>query len=407
MSSLGASVQERLQDLSRQHRRRRLVPMSCDEPGWVIVDGQRLIDFSSNDYLGLSHHPALKAAAMDAIERWGTGARGSRLVCGHSHLHQQLEEQLMAWSGFERALVFNSGYDANVGMISTLLGRSDTVFFDTHNHASLYDGALMARCKLIRYPHLDLAYLESRLKDFRAAHPHGHGAIVTDSVFSVWGDVAPLPNLQTLADQYGVWLIVDDAHGVGVFGEAGRGVWDHQGLAPSPSLMVMGTFSKALGSMGAYVLGPAVMMDWFINRCRSLIYTTALPPAVIAANQAALQLVWSDAAYQQRCWTAVQELSNTWAQLSRKPWSDVNSLHDSGFGTEGLQSSSQSPIRPWVMGQPEPTMAMVERLKHAGLLTVGLRPPTVPEGQSLLRMTVTAAHTQTMLAALCQALVNA
>ncbi|WAC08829.1 MAG: 8-amino-7-oxononanoate synthase [Thermodesulfobacteriota bacterium] len=336
----------------------------------VVVGGKRVIQFSSNNYLGLTNHPALKRAAQEAIERYGVGTGASRLIAGNLELYEQLEKNLARFKGTESAIVFPTGYQTNVGTISALMGEKDLIFSDALNHASIVDGCRLCGAKIIIYPHRDLDALEQLIKTAPQAK---NRMIITDGVFSVDGTIAPLPGLVELAGRYGCWLMVDEAHATGVLGNRGRGTAEHFGVEKGVDIH-MGTFSKALGSLGGYVAGSKNLIDFLINKSRSLIYTTGLPPSVVAVNRAALELVENGLDLRKALWERVGFFRN-----------ELNRL---GFNT----FSSEAQIIPVIIGDPVKTMDVFQYLFSRGVLAYGVRPPTVPEGLSRIRIAVMATH---------------
>jgi 8-amino-7-oxononanoate synthase len=336
----------------------------------VVVGGKRVIQFSSNNYLGLANHPALKRAAQEAIERYGVGTGASRLIAGNLELYEQLEKNLAQFKGTEAAIVFPTGYQTNVGTIAALMGEKDLIFSDALNHASIVDGCRLCGAKIIIYPHRDLDALEQLIKTVSQAK---NRMIITDGVFSVDGTIAPLPGLVELAKRYRCWLMVDEAHATGVLGNRGRGTAEHFGVEHGVNIH-MGTFSKALGSLGGYVAGSKNLIDFLINKSRSLIYTTGLPPAVLAVNCAALELVENGLDLRKALWERVVFFRN-----------ELNKL---GFNT----FSSEAQIIPVIIGDPVKTMEVFQYLFSRGVLAYGVRPPTVPEGLSRIRIAVMANH---------------
>jgi len=336
----------------------------------VVVGGKRVIQFSSNNYLGLANHPALKRAAQEAIERYGVGTGASRLIAGNLELYEHLEKNLAQFKGTESAIVFPTGYQTNVGTISALMGEKDLIFSDALNHASIVDGCRLCGAKVIIYPHRDLDALGQLIKTASQAK---NRMIITDGVFSVDGTIAPLPGLVELAKRYGCWLMVDEAHATGVLGNRGRGTAEHFGVEHGVDIH-MGTFSKALGSLGGYVAGSKNLIDFLINKSRSLIYTTGLPPAVLAVNCAALELVENGLNLRKALWERVVFFRN-----------ELNRL---GFNT----FSSEAQIIPVIIGDPVKTMEVFQYLFSRGVLAYGVRPPTVPEGLSRIRIAVMATH---------------
>jgi len=336
---------------------------------WVErEDGRRLLNLSSNDYLGLASHPAVREAAARAAGR-GAGATASRLIVGTDAATSALEERLADFQGTEAALVFGSGFLANVGVVSALVGSDDAVFSDRLNHASIIDGCRLSRAAIHRYDHVDVDQLETLLQRDRSRRK----LIVTESVFSMDGDVAPLAELVELKERYGAALLVDEAHADGVFGPHGEGMAHELGLADRIDLH-LGTFGKAFGVYGAYVAGGAVWVRYLLNAARSFVFTTALPPAVIGAVDAALDLV--------------READDARVELRAK----ASAFRD-GLRTLGLDTQrSLTQIVPAVVGGNEAALDLARALEEQGVLAVAIRPPTVPQGRARLRFSITAAH---------------
>jgi len=365
-------------------RQRRLVE-GFPEPGdatLVRIDGRVLRNFCSNDYLGLSQHPALIRAATDCMGRFGFGAGAAHLVTGHSYEHHALEEELAAFTGRERALLFSSGYLANLGVISALADRHDWILADRANHASLLDGARLSGAQLKRYAHGDAAAAERAL----AAQARSAPLIVTDGVFSMDGDIAPLAALAALAARHGGALMVDDAHGLGVIGAGGGGALEQAGLDAQAVPLLVGTLGKAFGSFGAFVAGSSALIELLIQRARTYIYTTALPPALAAATRAALRLARNESWRRERVDTLVRRFRAAAATL----------------GLPLLPSST--PIQPLIVGDAAGALALSEALLQAGFCVAAIRPPTVPAGSSRLRITLSAAHREQDVDALAQTL---
>lgn len=332
-----------------------------------LTGGPELLDFSSNDYLALSEHPALIAAATEALERYGAGAGAARLMSGSFPVHQELEQAVAKLKGKEAALLFGSGYAANVGIIAALMGRDDIIFTDRLNHASIYDGCRLAGAKLARFRHNDLDHLEELL---RSRSVKGAKLIVVESVYSMDGDRAPLAELVQLKERYGCLLMVDEAHATGVFGMNGGGMIEEAGVAGGVDL-AMGTFGKALGSYGAYVAAGRTMIDFLVNRARSFIFSTALPPAVAAASLAAVQLIQREPLLRQELHSRVAVFKEALCQ---------------GGITADLGPTQIIPIQ---LGKSTRAVAAAEQLREHGLFVPAVRPPTVPEGTARLRFSVT------------------
>ncbi len=339
----------------------------------VRVDGQQVLSFASNDYLGLANHPELITAAQEASAHFGVGAGASHLMTGHHAMHQRLEAQLADFVGLPAALLFSTGYMANLGVIAALTGREGVVFADRLNHASLIDAVLLSRAQHVRYPHLDLGALERRLASSTAKVK----LIATDAVFSMDGDIAPLPQLLDLAERYGAWLYVDDAHGFGVLGRTGGGVLQHFGLASlPPSLIYMATLGKAAGVAGAFVAGSPELIDWLVHKARTYVYTTAMPPLLMAASARSLELIRAEPWRREHLAALIERLRT---------------------GAEGLPwrlMPSQTPIQPLVVGPSEAALKLAEGLRRRGILVPAIRPPTVPVGTARLRISLSAAHTE-------------
>jgi 8-amino-7-oxononanoate synthase len=348
----------------------------------VQVDGREVVAFCSNDYLGLADHPLVTEAFVDAARRWGVGSGASHLVSGHCSEHHALEEELAAFTGRPRALLFSTGYMANLAVGSTLLTRSDRVLEDRLNHASLLDAGLATGADFARYPHGDAAELRRRL----AAHHAGHTLVATDGVFSMDGDISPLPELARLCSEFGAWLFVDDAHGFGVLGANGGGSVEAAGLGIDDVPVLMCTLGKALGTFGAFVAGSETLIESLIQHGRTYIYTTALPPAVAAATRAALRVMQDESWRRAR----VLGLARTFAVAARDLGLDV--------------MPSLTPIQPIVLGSESAALAASRALIEQGLWVPAIRPPTVPTGSSRLRVTFSAAHSDQEVARLVEAL---
>ena len=376
--------------------RRRRVLGSAQGPR-AVVDGRPLVAFCSNDYLGLAAHPDLIAAVQRAASEAGVGAGASHLVCGHHELHHRLEERLATFVGLPAALLFSSGYLANLGVVTALVGRGDAVFGDRLNHASLNDAALLSRARLLRYRHLDLDHLDALLSASRARRK----LVASDAVFSMDGDVAPVPELLALCERHDAWLLLDDAHGFGVLGGQGRGVLAHYGVtgvgqdpagnavAPrgtSGRLVYLATLGKAAGVSGAFVAGSATLVDWLVQRARTYVYTTATPPLLAAALLKSLELI--EAADDRR----------------RHLWQLIGSFRGRLRPGRARLLESATPIQPLVLGGQDETVAVARALEGRGLWVPAIRPPTVPTGQARLRISLCAAHTPAEVAELADAL---
>ena len=336
----------------------------------IDADGGPLLNFSSNDYLGLAADARLAEAARRGLDKYGTGSGAAHLVTGHSTAHHALEEELAAFCGRPRALLFSSGYMANLGLAGALVGRGERVLEDRLNHVSLLDAGLLSGAAFSRYAHGNVASLERKLQGGK-----GHTLILTDGVFSMDGDVAPLAALANVADQHGAHLGVDDAHGFGVIGAGGRGSLEFHGLGPAEVPIYMATLGKACGSFGAFVAGSEALIETLIQSARTYIYTTATPAALAEAARAAIKLVETE----------------TWRRDHLKV---LIARFRSGAAQLGLKlMESTTPIQPLLVGEPEAALTLSRQLKEQALLVAAIRPPTVPASTARLRITLTAAHT--------------
>jgi 8-amino-7-oxononanoate synthase len=363
-------LRAQLDDLQRQGLRRTLKTVTSAQGREIIVNGRRVLNFCSNDYLGLAADTRLCAAAQEAMQARGFGAGAARLVGGNSDVHEALERELALVKHTPAALVFNAGYMANTGIIPSLVGRGDAVFSDKLNHASIVDGIVLSRAELYRYPHKDMATLEDML---RKASKAQRKLIVTDTVFSMDGDVAPLKVIAALARKYDAWLMVDEAHAFGVLGATGSGLVEAEGLSDEVHVQ-MGTLSKAVGAYGAYAAGSLELKEYLINTARSFIFTTAMPPAVASAALASLKIM------REESWRRTRVLG--YAHQMRQ------GLQAAGFDT----LESVTPIIPVMIKDPVKAVAMSQRLLDEGIFVAAIRPPTVPVNTARLRVTVTAAH---------------
>lgn len=348
-----------------------------------VIDGRRVVAFCSNDYLGLAADPRVAAAARTALERYGMGAGAAHLVNGHTRAHAGLEEDLAEFTGRERALLFSTGYMANLGVLQALLGRHDTVLEDRLNHASLLDASRLAGCRTRRYRHGDAEHAAALLEATPVQHSR---LIVTDGVFSMDGDPAPLPALAALAQRHGAWLMADDAHGLGVLGDHGGGSCEHFRLSPAEVPVLMGTLGKALGTAGAFVAGSRTLIEALTQFSRTYVYTTAMPAAVAAATRESLALARRESWRRDHLRGLMRRLRQGLAQLGVA-------------APEGI-----SPIQPVILGPSGMATAMADALLERGLLVPAIRPPTVPEGSARLRITLSAAHTETQVDRLLDAI---
>lgn len=367
-------IERSLEEIRSRNLYRQLQVVDGEQGPTVRLDGREVLNLSSNNYLGLADHPALKAAGKDALDRYGCGSGASRLISGNMALHEELERRIARFKGTEAALLFNSGFQANAGIIGALAGKGDAVFSDRLNHASIIDGCRLSRASVSIYDHCDVDHLEDRLKRAPAA---ARKLVVTESVFSMDGDVAPLEEIVELAERYDARVMVDEAHATGVRGPNGAGVVAELGLGDRV-LVQMGTLGKALGVFGAYAAGSARLRELLINRARSFIFTTSLPPVVLAMAAAALDL-------------AERERTRQCA-LQR----NTEQLRD-GLRRLGYQVRGSTQIIPVMVGEERRCMELARALLDRGFYVQGIRPPTVPEGTSRLRATTMATHTPAQL----------
>jgi len=337
----------------------------------VNIDGRKLLNFSGNDYLGLANHPNVVCALKRGVDRFGVGSGSAHLIVGHSSAHHDLEDELAEFIGCQRVLLFSNGYMANIGVVSALLGKSSIVFEDRLNHASLIDGGLLSGAKFRRFPHTDLGLLEKHLQ--RQAEDK-QKLIVTDGVFSMDGDLAPLNGLVRLKKRTGSWLMVDDAHGLGVIGQNGRGIVEQSNVDGNDIDVLVGTLGKAFGTFGAFVAGTEELVEFLIQKARTYIYTTALPPSIAEASRESLRLVQNE----------------SWR---REKLLDLVSQFRTGAESMGLQLlQSPTPIQPIVIGDSQATVELSNRLTAKGIFVIPVRPPTVPKGSARLRITFSAMH---------------
>lgn len=361
---------------------RTLEPIEAIGPGRVTINSRVLIDFASNDYLGISQHPALVEGANAALKRWGVGARASRLMSGDTRLHHELEDAVARLKGTEAAILFGSGYLANLGIISALCGKGDVVFSDRLIHASMVDGILLSGARIFRFRHNDLNHLESLLKQHRGGFKRA--LILVESLYSMEGDEADVAGLIGLKKRFDAFLLVDEAHAVGVFGEHGEGLVTTAQAGDVD--LIVGTFGKALGGYGAFAAVSGALKRFLINRSRTFIFSTALPPPVIGANIAAIGIVDREKARRLK----LIELSMY--------------LRTRLMRSLGINISGRSQIVPVIVGGNEKATQLSERLKAAGLFVKAIRPPTVPQGTARIRLSVTAWHSKEDIDALVEAL---
>lgn len=347
-------------------------------------DGTEVLSFCSNDYLGLASHPALIAAMQQSVVEAGVGSGASHLITGHHRMHHELEAALAAFVGLPRALLFSTGYMANLGVVTAVLGRNDAVFADRLNHASLNDAVVLSRAKLHRYPHNDVVSLEKMLANSSAKRK----LVLADAVFSMDGDIAPVPQLLEVCERHNAWLMLDDAHGFGVLGAHGRGVLEHFGVR-SPRIIYMATLGKAAGVFGAFVAGDPQLIEYLLQQARTYIYTTAMPPALAGAVKAALPIIEHEDSRRDQLRKLIATLRG---RLRLRRW---------------RLETSETPIQPLIIGSNEEVLRASEHLRERGVLVPAIRPPTVPKGTARLRISLSASHTDAHVEHLIDALHDA
>ena len=382
---LNAELAAQLQEIAGAGltRRRRVLESPCGR--LAAVDGKKVLNFASNDYLGLAGNREIAQAMADGALQWGAGSGASHLVSGHLAPHEMLEHEIATFIGFPRALTFSTGYLANLAVTPTLAGRGAAVFADKLNHASLIDAMQLAKANgadVQRYPHNDMAALENML----AASSAPTKVIVTDAVFSMDGDLAPLPLLFALCERYDAWLVIDDAHGFGVLGAQGKGCLAHFNLPAAPRILLMGTLGKAAGVGGAFVAGSETTIEYLLQKGRSYIFTTAAPPAIACALRKSLEIIRNGDALRTSLFARIAQLRDGLAGL---PWQLL---------------PSPTAIQPLIVGDNEAVLKLANALWERGLWVPAIRPPTVPKGTARLRISVSAAHSEADIAALLGAL---
>jgi 8-amino-7-oxononanoate synthase len=372
MTPHARSLHKELQQLERHGLRRSLRALESCQGARIVVGGKELINFSSNDYLGLAAHESVINASIEALKAWGTGCGASRLISGNMAIHEKLEDSLARFKHTESALLYATGSMANLGVLTALAGKGDTLYLDALDHATLYDAARLSGANVRVFAHNDMQVLSDYLEQDKALR--GKKLVAVDGVYSMDGDLAPLPVLKDLCLKHEALLVVDEAHATGVMGGQGTGTLEHFGLLPWDGLVQVGTLSKALGSLGGFFAGSALMRDYLINRSRSLIFATGLAPACAGAALEALRIVQDQPVLRQKLWALRQRLA----------------LGLEALGFSGL--SSQAPILPVIVGRPEKAMALQANLLDRNILAAAIRPPTVPRNGSRLRLTLTAKH---------------
>jgi 8-amino-7-oxononanoate synthase len=371
MPNLNEQLAAELEKIRTEGLYRTLRNVASAQGPRIVIDGREFLNFSSNDYLGLADDPLLKRAAVDAIGKYGVGAGASRLVCGNIEPYQNLEDKLARFKSKEAAIVFGSGYAANVGAITALVGEGDVIVLDKLDHASIVDGARQSGATIRVYPHKNLKKLEDILQQCESFR---RKLIVTETVFSMDGDLAPLAEIVALKEKYSAWLMIDEAHATGLYATNRRGIAEVAGVEEKIDV-TLGTLSKALGCMGGFVVGSQTLIDFLRNRARSLIYSTGLPPAICAAAVAAVDFVMSEDGHKRR------------DQL----WRDVSEMKN-GLSNLGIQNESRSAIIPIIIGDELAAVEISRKLFDRGIFVPAIRFPTVPKGKARLRVTMTAAH---------------
>jgi 8-amino-7-oxononanoate synthase len=380
LKNLGTELQARKANHLYRTRRISESPQQAD----MIIDGHKVISFCSNDYLGLANHPRVKAAFIDGIERYGAGSGAAHLINGHSRAHHQLEEALAEFSGYPRALLFSTGYMANLGVAQALAGKGDTILEDRLNHASLIDGGLLSGARLIRYAHNDVKDLASKL----ASRDHGDKFVLSDGVFSMDGDIANVSALAHTCSQHDAWLMIDDAHGIGVLGKNGRGTLSYCGVNTVEVPIYMATLGKALGTAGAFVAGSEDLVETLIQQARTYIYTTAQPAAIATATLESLHIIKDEPERREK----LQANIACFKQCAHQAGLDI--------------SNSETAIQPIIIGEVEKTLEISRQLFDSGLHVTAIRPPTVPQGTARLRITLSAEHSNSHIDQLISTLVT-
>ena len=380
-----ACIETFLKKRAEEGALRTLKAISYRNMGRITINKKSYIDFSSNDYLGLSQHPRLIAASKKAIDEFGTSSSASRILSGNLELHQKLEEATANFKNKEAALIFNSGYQANLGIISALYGKDDCIFLDRLSHASIIDGIILAQAKLFRFNHNDPNHLGTLIKKERGRFKKA--LIITESIFSMDGDKAPLKDIVTLKEKYSCEVFVDEAHATGIFGNSGAGLIEEMGLEEKIDF-IMGTFSKALGSFGGYLAASRKIADYLINTCRSFIYSTALPPSVIAANLVSIEIVKNE-------------------PQRREKILNLAEYFRASLAKHGLEIKGSSQILPLITGDNLKTLKLARKFQNSGFWVSAIRPPSVPINQARLRFSLTYYHEKEDLDKLINILLNA
>lgn len=383
--NIDAALTPALEQRKKAHLYRERRILATAQGPEIKLAGKSYLNFCSNDYLGLANHPELVKSFKQAADEYGVGSGASHLVVGHSSVHHQLEEALAEFVGRPKALLFSSGYMANLGVVTALLGKNDSIFEDRLNHASLLDAGILCGARFQRFRHNDVNDLKIKLGK-QQSEAGRRKLVVVDGVFSMDGDLAPLPELAALCQQEDAWLMVDDAHGLGVLGEAGRGTLSHFKCSKDDVPVLMGTLGKSFGTAGAFVAGSEALIDTLVQFARTYIYTTALPPAVAAASLCSLELVKNE----------------TWRREKLKVL--INQFRQGAKDLAYTLADSATAIQPILVGEPATALALSQALQAEGILITAIRPPTVPKGTARLRVTLSAAHSEDQVKQLLNAL---
>ncbi len=369
-------LRKELEKRKRQHRYRSRRIIQSPQQAEILIDDKNVISFCSNDYLGLANHPQIKQATIDAIKKFGVGSGSAHLINGHSIAHHQLEKELAEFTGYPRAILFSTGYMANLGLCQALIGKNDTVFEDRLNHASLIDGGLISGARFRRYLHNDVSSLQLKISkvDKNTSEKPTEKLVLSDGVFSMDGDIADIPALATLCKTTNSWLMIDDAHGFGTLGQTGKGCLQHFSLSHTDVPIYMATLGKAMGTAGAFIAGSEELIETIIQKARTYIYTTAMPAAIAEATRCSLNIIKNEQEH-------LQSLNSNIAYFR-------SCCHQVDLAIE----NSQTAIQPLLIGDDKKTTKISQQLFDSGFLVTAIRPPTVPEGTSRLRITLSAKH---------------
>ncbi len=378
-------IQAFLKEKQQQHLYRKAHISQSPQQPHMTINGEKFLTFCSNDYLGLANHPEILSAFKQAADKYGVGSGAAHLINGHSIEHQKLEEELAEFTGRDRALLFSTGYMANLGVVNALMERGDMIFSDRLNHASLIDAGLLSNAKMKRYAHNNISALEK----LYAKNTSDNTMILTDGVFSMDGDIAPVKSLSQIAKQHNAWLMVDDAHGFGTLGKTGAGLLEQENLNQNDVPILMATLGKGIGTAGAFVAGSTELIEYLIQTARTYTFTTAMPPAIATATRASLKIIQSDNERREKLNKHIQQFKKGADEL----------------GIELMPSNTA--IQPIMIGSTEQTVKISERLRDSGILITAIRPPTVPENTARLRITLSAEHTEEDVVILLDALKSA